>query len=255
MHTAIERYSRHAMLRVIGEEGQARIEKSRVLVVGLGALGSLIAILLARAGVGHLRILDGDVPEMHNLHRQILYGEEDVATGISKADAAALRLREANSSIQIESFNEFMNARNVQRLLSGMDVIVDALDNIAARYLVNDSAIRLGIPYVFGGAVETAGNVMSIIPGLTPCLRCLWPDPGAVENHPKASTVGVLSAVATTVASIEVAECLKILVGRNKDLIPGLLMMELWGNHYQIVPLQQDPDCICHTAVGAQVIK
>jgi molybdopterin-synthase adenylyltransferase len=255
MYAAIDRYSRHAMLRVIGEEGQARVRKSKVLVVGLGALGSLIASLLARAGVGHLRIVDGDVPELHNLHRQILYGEQDVASGISKADAAALHLKDANSSVRIESFNEFVNPQNVQRLLNGMDVIVDALDNIATRYLVNDSAIRLGIPFVFGGAVETVGNVMSIIPGLTPCLRCLWPDPGAVENHPKASTVGVLSAVATAVASIEVAECFKILVGRNEDLIPGLLMIELWGNHYQIVPLQRDPDCICHTAARSKVIK
>lgn len=247
MHSPIDRYSRHAMLRVIGDQGQARIAKARVLVVGLGALGSLIAMLLARAGVGHLRIVDGDVPELHNLHRQLLYGEGDVASGMSKAEAASMHLNAANSSIRIESFNEFVDARNVNRLLENIDVVVDALDNITTRYLVNDTAIRIGVPFVFGGAVETVGNVMSIVPGLTPCLRCLWPDSGAVENHPKASTVGVLSAAATAVASIEVAECIKILVGRNEDLIPGLLMLELWGNHYQIVPLQRDPDCICHS--------
>jgi len=254
MHSATDRYSRHAMLRVIGKKRQAQIEKSKVLVVGLGALGSLIAMLLARAGVGHLRIVDGDMPELHNLHRQILYEERDVASNMGKAESASVHLKEANSSIRIESFNEFVNAGNVNRLVEGMDIVVDALDNITTRYLVNDTAIRLGVPFVFGGAVETAGNVMSIIPGLTPCLRCLWPDPGAVENHPKASTVGVLSAAATAVASIEVAECLKVLVGRDEDLIPGLLILELWGNHYQVVPLQRDPNCLCQS-VSAKVRK
>lgn len=241
----IDRYSRHSLLRVIGPEGQEKIQRSKVLVVGLGALGSTISMLLARAGVGYLRVVDGDAPELHNLHRQILYTEADVRQGLPKADAAKKRLLEGNSTIVVESCAEFVNAENVRPLLEGMDVVVDALDNIATRYLVNDCAISMNIPYVFGGAVETVGNVMSIIPGRTACLRCLWPDPEAVRNHPTASTVGVLSAVASAVASIEVAECLKILVGSLADLIPGLLMIELWANQYQIVPLEPDPGCVC----------
>ncbi len=243
---SLDRYSRHSLLRVIGQEGQQRIQNAKVLVVGLGALGSTISILLARAGVGYLRIVDGDRPELHNLHRQILYTEADVYQGITKADAAIRHLQEGNSTVRIESVKEFVNAQNVDRILEGMDIVVDALDNISTRYLVNDSAVSAGIPYVFGGAVETVGNVMSIIPGRTACLRCLWPDPQAVRDHPTAATVGVLSAVASTVASIQVTECLKIIVGRFEDLIPGLLMIELWANSYQIVPLQPDPSCVCH---------
>lgn len=242
----IDRYSRHSLLRVIGPIGQQKIQDAKVLVVGLGALGSTISILLARAGVGYLRIVDGDSPELHNLHRQILYTEADVHEGTSKTDAARRHLLEGNSSVQVEAVSEFVTARNVDRLLEGMDVVVDALDNISTRYIVNDCAIAQGIPYVFGGAVETVGNVMSIIPGRTACLRCLWPNPEAVRDHPTASRVGVLSAVASAVASIEVTECLKIIVGCLDDLIPGLLMIELWGNNYQIVPLKRDPSCMCH---------
>ncbi len=241
----VDRYHRHSLLRVIGAEGQEKIQRAKVLVVGLGALGSTISTLLARAGVGYLRIVDGDAPELHNLHRQILYNEADVYKGMPKADAAKKHLLEGNSTIQVESRGEFVNAHNVHALLEGMDVVVDALDNIATRYLVNDCAISMDIPYIFGGAVETVGNVMSIVPGRTACLRCLWPNPEVVKNHPTASTVGVLSAVASAVASIEVAECLKILVGSWDDLIPGLLMIELWANQYQIVPLEPDPACVC----------
>jgi adenylyltransferase/sulfurtransferase len=241
----IDRYTRHSLLRVIGPEGQEKIQHARVLVVGLGALGSTISVLLARAGVGYLRIVDGDAPELHNLHRQILYNEADVHEGLPKAHAAKKHLLEGNSTIVVEPYAEFVNAENVRPLLEGIDVVVDALDNIATRYLVNDCAVSMHIPYVFGGAVETVGNVMSIIPGRTACLRCLWPDPEAVKNHPTASTVGVLSAVASAVASIEVAECLKILVGSLDDLIPGLLVIELWANQYQIVALKPDPGCIC----------
>lgn len=240
----INRYSRHSLLRVIGPGGQNKIQRSKVLVVGLGALGSTISMLLARAGVGNLRIVDGDSPELHNLHRQILYSETQ--KDISKAEAAKQHLLEGNPTIEVESFSEFVDFQNVGRLLEGMDVVVDALDNISTRYLVNDCAISMSIPYIFGGALETVGNVMSIIPGRTACLRCLWPNSEAVRDHPRAATVGVLSAVASAVASIEVTECLKILVGSLDDLVPGLLMMELWGNHYQIVPLKPDPGCICH---------
>jgi molybdopterin-synthase adenylyltransferase len=249
MELPIDRYNRHVLLRVVGEEGQQRIERSRVLIAGLGALGSLIAILLTRAGVGFLRIVDGDAPELHNLHRQILYDEADVLLGISKAEAANLHLTEANSQIQIEAVSEFIQPHNVERITENIDLVVDALDNTRTRYLVNDAIISRGIPYVFGGAVETVGNVMTIIPGRTPCLRCLWPDPLAVDKHPRASTVGVLSAVATAVASFEVSEAMKILLGRYDDILPGLLVLELWGNHFHIVPLEPDPACTCR-AVG-----
>jgi len=244
----ISRYNRHELLRVIGREGQEKIEKSRVFVAGLGALGSVIAILLARAGVGFLRIADRDAPEMHNLHRQILYDESDVLSGIPKAEAARAHLLEANSHVEVEAVDEAITSQNIDYLVSDVDVVVDAVDNTAARYVINDAIVAHGIPYVFGGAVETVGNVMNIIPGKTPCLRCLWPDPAAVADHPRASQVGVLSSVATVVAAIEVTEALKILVGQYEELLSGLLVLDVWRNQFHVAPLQPNPSCICQAA-------
>jgi len=233
------------LLRVIGEDGQKKIEKSRVFVAGLGALGSVISILLARAGVGFLRIADHDAPEIHNLHRQILYDEADVATGLSKAETARNKLLAANSHLEIEAVTALIGPDNVEALTEGVDLVVDALDNIRARYFINDTILARGIPYVFGGAIETVGNVMTIIPGKTPCLRCLWPDPQAVDNHPRATTVGVLSAAATAVAAVEVSEVLKILVGRQDEALQGLLVMDLWRGQFQCAPVAPDPACLC----------
>lgn len=245
METQIPRYSRHILLRVIGEKGQEKIERSRVLVAGLGALGSLISMLLARAGVGFLRIADQDTPELHNLHRQILYDEEDTISGYSKARVAERRLRAAASNVTIEAVQARIGPHNVEELTRDVDVVIDALDNMATRYYVNDAVLAHGIPYVFGGAIETAGNVMTVIPGKTPCLRCLWPNPEAVKDHPRAATVGVLSAAATAVASVEVSETLKILVGKDEEVLPGLLVMDLWNTQFRIAPVEADPECIC----------
>ncbi len=233
------------LLRVIGEDGQKNIEKSRVFVAGLGALGSIISMLLARAGVGFLRIADHDAPEIHNLHRQLLYDEADVARGLSKAEAARNRLLEANSEIEVEAVTALIGPENVETLTEGVDLVVDALDNIRARYFINDMILARGTPYVFGGAIETVGNVMTIIPGKTPCLRCLWPNPEAVENHPRASAVGVLSAVATAVAAMEVSEALKILAGRRDEALQGLLVMDIWRGQFQCAPVAPDPSCVC----------
>jgi len=242
------RYSRHTLLAMVGERGQERIQQGRVLVTGLGALGSLIAMLLARAGVGFLRIADQDAPELHNLHRQILYDEADAASGLSKAWIAEKRLRRSASNIVIEAVEARIGADNIGNLIRDVDVVVDALDNAEARYHVNDAILERGIPYVFGGVIETSGNVMSIIPGRTPCLRCLWPEPIAIADHPRAARVGVLSSVATTVASIQVTETLKILVGSYADLIKGLLVFNLWTAQFRVASVQRDPGCICRKA-------
>lgn len=239
------RYSRHTLLEVLGPEGQERIQRARVLVAGLGALGSLISLLLARAGVGYLRVVDRDAPELHNLHRQILYDEADTTSGLSKARIAERRLRAGASNVVVESLNAQIGAENIRDLIENVDVVVDALDNMEARYHVNDAILERGIPYVFGGAVGTSGNVMTVIPGMTPCLRCLWPEPKAVADHPRASGVGVLSSVATAVASVQVTETLKLLVDRRDDLIKGLLVMNLWRAHFHVATVEPDPECSC----------
>ncbi len=245
MDTVNSRYSRHILLNVIGQEGQTKIEAARVLVTGQGALGSLISVLLARAGVGFLRIVDKDLPEIHNLHRQILYDDDDCCGDITKVQAARRHLVKSAPSLEIDAVHAEITAENVDSIVNSVDVVVDAVDNSETRYLVNDAALRNGIPYVFGGAVETAGNVMTIVPGVTPCLRCLWPVPEDVRAHQRASTVGVLSSLATLVASVQVTEVMKLLVGDLDKLIPGLLTIDVWRNHYMVVSLERSPGCLC----------
>lgn len=239
------RHSRHVLLKSIGDEGQRKIEQSKVFVAGLGALGSLISILLVRAGVGLVRVTDRDGPELHNLHRQLLYDETDLLIKRTKAWIGASKLRLANSEVVVESIDGGISENNVREIMEGMDLVVDALDNTETRFLINDIALELKIPYVFGGAVETLGNIMTIIPGTTPCLRCLWPDPDAVRNHDTASRVGVLSSGASTVASMEVTECLKILSGNGDQTLKGLLVMDLWNHTFHTAPVERNPECIC----------
>ena len=245
MDDACSRYSRHVLLDVIGPEGQSKIRSARVLVTGQGALGSLISMLLTRAGVGFLRIVDKDYPEIHNLHRQLLFDDHDVASGLPKAVVARNHLLRSAPFVEIHPIHAEIDSQNIDRLLDSIYVIIDAVDNTATRYVVNDSALSHGIPYVFGGVVETAGNVMTILPGKTPCLRCLWPEPEQVAKHQTASTVGVLSSVATLIASIQVTEALKIIVGDTKNVISGILTIDAWRNHWQVVVLNRDPECIC----------
>lgn len=239
------RYSRHVLLDVIGQEGQTRIQSARVLITGQGALGSLISILLSRAGIGFLRIVDKDYPETHNLHRQILYDDADVAAGFPKSLAARKHLRNCAPFVEIDAIHAEITPDNIDSMVENVDVIVDALDNTSTRYIVNDSALAHGIPYVFGGVVQTAGNVMTIIPGKSPCLRCLWPDPSQIVHHQNASSVGVLSSMATLIASIQVTETIKIIVGDTTNLIQGIMTIDAWHNHWQVVPLSRDPECVC----------
>lgn len=246
MDAQIPRYSRHILLKRIGRKGQQKIERSRVFVAGLGALGSLISILLARAGVGFLRIADVDRPELHNLHRQILYDENHVGGDLTKAQIAGERLRAANSTVEIEAVTAAVGPENVEKLTAGVDLVVDALDNIRTRYVINDTIVTRRIPYVFGGAVETGGNVMTIFPGRTPCLRCVWPDPEAVAGHATAAQVGVLSSAAATVASLEVTEALKVLVGWEDEIPAGLLTFDVWTQAFRRTRVERDPLCICH---------
>ncbi|MFH1113877.1 MAG: HesA/MoeB/ThiF family protein [Pseudomonadota bacterium] len=248
MEEPVPRYSRHTLLKVFGENGQEKIQRSRVFVAGLGALGSLISILLARAGVGFLRVADCDAPELHNIHRQILYDEADTTSGLSKARAAEKRLKAAASDVEIEAVDVRIGPETIDALTEDVDVVVDALDNMATRYHVNDAVIARNIPYVFGGAIGTSGNVLTVLPGKTPCLRCLWPDPEAVSDHPRAAAVGVLSSAATAVASIQVTETIKLLLGRQEDLLPGLLTLDLWHNRFRIAAVEPDPGCVCRSS-------
>ena len=234
------RYHRQMILPQVGAEGQRRIGESTATIVGVGALGTVSSNLLARAGVGTVRLIDRDLVDRTNLQRQMLYTEADAAAGRPKAEAAAERLAAANSQIRIQPFAEDLTPDNAERLLSGCDVLVDGLDNFEGRYLVNDVAVKLGIPWVYGGALGGAGVVMPILPrresshGSTPwvpssCLRCLFDQASGAGDGGTCDTVGVLGMVTSLVGSWQASEALKMLIGDFDAVSRDLVRVEMWG--------------------------
>ncbi len=171
------RYSRQTILPAIGEEGQAKLVGARAVVVGCGALGSNIAALLVRAGIGKVRIIDRDFIEVHNLQRQVLFDEEDIKAGLPKAVAAERHLKKANSNVEVEGIVADINVTNIEELCAGADVLVDGLDNTETRFLLNDYALKHNVPWVYGGAISTTGMTMTVVPGQTPGLRGIYPTP------------------------------------------------------------------------------
>ena len=171
------RYARQMRFAPLGVEGQCKLLAAQALVVGCGALGSVVANTLARAGVGKLRIVDRDFLELNNLQRQVLYDEDDVTAGLPKAIAAQNRLRKINSTIEINAVVADVDHTNIERLLEGVDCLIDGTDNFETRFLLNDAAVKLGIPWIYGGCLGAEGQTVTIIPGQTPCLRCLMPEP------------------------------------------------------------------------------
>src|SRR5438552_9654982 len=186
------------LLPQIGEAGQARLARARVLLIGCGALGSHIADQLVRAGVGFLRIADRDMVELTNLQRQVLFDEEDVANELPKAIAATRKLARVNSSIQTEPLVVDVDAQNIESLVDGCELILDGTDNVATRYLINDVAVKRKIPWIYGACVGTEGRVMAVLPGQA-CLRCIFPNPPAAGELPTCDTAGVLGAAAGVV--------------------------------------------------------
>ena len=211
-----------------GELGQRLLLTKTAVVVGCGALGSHIASHLVRAGVGRLILADRDFVEWHNLPRQALYSEADAEAGTPKAVAAARRLRQINSLVEIEEHVVDVNADTVEDLISGADVVLDGGDNFEVRYLVNEACVKQGVPWVYGGVLGTYGLTAPIMPGETPCLRCLlgpMPAPGTV---PTCETAGVLGAVVATIAALESTEALKLLLERHDEVLRSLAMVDVW---------------------------
>jgi adenylyltransferase/sulfurtransferase len=232
-----DRYSRQTRFAPIGPDGQSCLAAARVAVVGCGALGGVVAMALTRAGVGHLRLIDRDVPEWSNLPRQMLFDEVDVAAGLPKAVAAAARLTTINASATIEPLVADLTAANASELLGGVDVIVDGTDNFEARFLVNEVACRVGVPWVHGGAIGAEGRVMTIIPGRTACLRCLIPDPPAPGVLPTCDTAGIIGPAALVVGAVEAAEAIKLLVGATDKSGDRLLVCDLWEQVWRTIDL------------------
>jgi adenylyltransferase/sulfurtransferase len=238
------RYARQAVLPMIGRSGQGALSRSTVLVLGCGALGSAQAELLARAGVGRLLLVDRDVLELHNLPRQFLTDEQDVRVRMPKAAAAARRLWAINSEISIDAQVADVTAANIVDLIRPADLIMDGTDNFETRYLLNDAAVRIGKPWVFGGVLGTAGNVMAVRPGQGPCLRCIFPDPPDANLVPTCATQGVLNTVVVWAAALQVTEALKLLV-RDPTAEFKLHAFDVWRGMTHSVAVERNPTCVC----------
>jgi molybdopterin-synthase adenylyltransferase len=242
----VDRYSPQSRFWGIGAEGQARLAAGRVLVIGCGGLGSAAIAMLARSGVGHLVVVDRDVVELGNLHRQLLYDEADAAAGTPKAMAAAAAVGRINAGVDVEAVVADVNATNVTALVNGADVVVDGTDNVETRYLLNDACVKAGIPWVYGGAVGSTGMSMTILPGETACFRCLFPTPGPAGTIETSDTAGVLASGVVTVAALQWTEVVKLLVGDREHLNRGLTAFDLWTNdHLQADGVPRRPDCQC----------
>lgn len=232
--SAAPRYHRQALLPQIGPAGQDRLRAARVLLVGCGALGTVVAEQVVRGGVGHLRLCDRDVVELTNLQRQTLFEESDAASGLPKAVAAARRLGAVNGEVSIDGRPLDVHAGNVEELARGFDLIIDGTDNVETRYLLNDVAVKHEIPWVYGACVGTTGRAMGILPGKSPCLRCLFPEPPAPGELPTCDTAGVLAPAAAIAASLEVVEAMKILVA-DPSAATTLISFELWPMRFRAI--------------------
>jgi adenylyltransferase/sulfurtransferase len=239
------RYDRQMAFPHLGAEGQRRLMSGRALIVGVGGLGSWVAELLARAGVGFLRLVDGDKVDLTNIHRQAMFTEADAAAGRFKAEAAAEYLKRTNVNVSVEAVAERLDAGNVARLARGVDLIIDGTDNFAARFVINDYAVKTGMPWIFAGVVGAESQTMTIMPGRTACLRCVFDSPPPPCVDPSCRTAGVLGPAVAAIASIEALEAMKILAGRAGDVSPYLLKMDLWRNTLQRIDAAANSNCPC----------
>jgi adenylyltransferase/sulfurtransferase len=238
-----DRYSRQILFRGIGAEGQKKLGQAHVVIVGCGATGSALSSLLARAGVGSLRIIDRDYIEPSNLQRQVLFDEADAAESLPKAVAAARKIRSFNSEIEVDARVEDLIPANVEELLDGADIILDGTDNFETRYLINDFAVKFERPWIYTAAVGSYGLTMNVLPHETACLACIFPDSphGVVET---CDTSGILNSAVNALASITVTETLKFLVGAHDKLRRSLLSLDVWTNdHTEIVTARPRPGC------------
>lgn len=242
------RYERQMIFPGMGLEAQRKLMKSSAVVVGVGGLGSWSAELLARAGVGQLRLIDDDRVDITNIHRQAFYIETDAAARRPKVAAAERRLAAINSQCKVESVQARLDAANVAELTAGADVIVDGTDNFHARFIINDYAVKGGIPWVFAGVVGAEAQTMTIIPHRSPCLRCIFHSPPPPCTDPACRTAGVLGPAVAAIAAIQAAEAIKILAGCEDQASPYLLKLDLWNNHVQRIDAAsacEDSPCPC----------
>lgn len=246
MKSELARYVRQMRYHPFGEEGQERLSQSKALICGCGALGSVLANTLVRAGVGHVRIVDRDFLELNNLQRQVLYEESDVAAELPKAIAAKNRLERINSQVTIEAIVADLDHSNILKLAEDADILLDGLDNFDTRFLINDAAVKLGKPWVYGGCIGAEGQTMTILPGETACLRCLMIDAPPPGTTPTCDTAGIFGPIVNVVASFQAMEAIKILSGHRAAISRFLNVFEMWDNRLRQVDvskLRDEMDC------------
>ncbi|HET9979365.1 MAG TPA: ThiF family adenylyltransferase [Ktedonobacterales bacterium] len=240
--TAEQRYTRQTLFAGLGRAGQERLSRARVLIAGCGALGSVLANSLARAGVGYLRLVDRDFVEGNNLQRQVLYDEHDALEGTPKAIAAKRALQRVNSLVTVDAHVADITSDSIEPLLDGIDVVLDGSDNFEVRYLLNDACVKAGIPWIYSGVIAAYGVTMTILPGETACLRCIFPDRPLPGTTPTCDTAGVLNGIVNVITGMASTEAIKLLAGSDR-LVRGLTWMDLWENTFERVELPRMPDC------------
>ncbi|MGN6369994.1 MAG: ThiF family adenylyltransferase [Phycisphaerae bacterium] len=230
---SLARYNRQMLWAPIGIEGQKKLKASKVLLVGCGALGTVLGNLLARAGVGHLTIVDRDFIEITNLQRQILFDHDDIEQNLPKSVAAQKKIARINPDVTVDAVVADVNHTNIEQLAAGKDLLLDGTDNFETRFLINDLSIKLNIPWIYGAVISASGLAMNILPQKTPCLRCIFetmPPPGM---NPTCDTAGVLGPAVSIVSSWQALEAMKILTGNLDALSPFLFSFDLWDNRFQ----------------------
>lgn len=236
-----KRYSRQTLLKNIQNEGQKKLARSCVVVIGCGALGTTIANNLVRSGIGHVILVDRDIIELNNLQRQNLFNENDI--GLPKAFIAAEKLKEINSEVKIEYVIDDVTYKNIWSIIKNVDVVLDGTDNMLVRFLINDACVKHNIPWIYGGAIETYGMTMNIIPNKTPCFRCLIQDLPEAGSLPTCDTVGVLNSITSIIGSIQSTEALKILL--RKNINKDLLTYDVWSHNFDNIVVKKRDNCKC----------
>jgi adenylyltransferase/sulfurtransferase len=238
----MERYKRQITFDRFGEESQRKLLQSRVCIIGTGALGSVIANNLCRAGVGYLRLIDRDYVEKVNLQRQILFTEDDAENEIPKAEAAAAALRLANSEIEIVAVNTDVNSSNIEGHISDTDIVIDGTDNFETRFLINEACHKHGVKWIYGGVIASGGATMNILYGDAPCFRCFMREMPAPGSYPTCNTAGVISPITGVIGSYETAEAMKILTGAD-EVSHDYLAIDVWDNVADYISVTKNPDC------------
>lgn len=241
-----DRYSRQVVFRGMGQAGQERLRSATVAVIGCGGLGSAAVNMLARSGVGLIIVADRDHVELSNLQRQVMFDEADAAAGVPKVMAAVRAVERVNSEVRVRPVAAEVGPANIERIITDADVVIDGTDNFETRYLLNDTCVKLGKPWVYGGAIGATGMTTTVIPGETACLRCLFPEPPPAGTVVTSETEGVLASIVMAISAIQWTEAVKILLGDREHLNRDLLVFDLWTNNIErIVSPPRRPDCVC----------